>query len=159
MKRANRWAGILLAVYGAVMLWLLFGQRLDSVSYADYAAQLAHNYNLIPFRTIAQLIELWTSGRMVSFSIINVIGNIVTFVPLGGLLPCVFSPLRRFGKHTLCVAGIIVAVELVQFVTLLGVGDIDDLILNVIGGMIGWALFRLVEAHRKTINKVDSKDK
>lgn len=144
---------IALVLYGVLMLWLLFGQRIGDTYTGTYAEQLAANYNLIPFKTIAQLIEWWTSGYLISFSIINFFGNIVMFVPLGCLLPCLFRSLRRLGKHTLCVAGIIIAVELIQLFTLLGVCDIDDLILNVIGGIIGFGLFHMVRIHRKTISK------
>ena len=143
MKRYGRWATVLLVIYSGVMVWLLFGQRLGALSFADYAERLSHNYNLVPFKTIAELIALWQSGRLVTFTVINFFGNIGMFIPLG-LLPCVFPSLRRWVRFLLCVAAIILVVELVQFFPLLGVGDIDDLLLNVIGGAIGFALFRLI---------------
>ncbi len=157
MRKTNRQPLRVLTIiafilYGVMMFWLLFGQRLGAVSFAYYTEQLSHSYNLIPFKTIVELARLWESGRLVSFSLINFFGNIVMFVPLGWFLPCLFPSLRRFGPYTLCVAVMILIVELMQFFTLLGVGDIDDLILNVIGGMIGFAVFRIASAHRKTIN-------
>ena len=38
--------------------------------------------------------------------------------------------------------GIIVIIELIQLFTLLGSCDIDDLLLNTIGAVIGWLLWR-----------------
>lgn len=66
------------------------------------------------------------------------------FIPLGFLLPRVFTGLNRFWKVFLSSGGIIVAVELVQLVTLLGTCDVDDLILNLAGTALGYGIHAII---------------
>lgn len=63
----------------------------------SYAERLAVNYNLIPLKTLKKFISICknsTNPYMVRFSIINLIGNIVIFIPLGFFLPCLFEKIR-----------------------------------------------------------------
>lgn len=127
------------------MLWLLFGQRLGTQIYTQ---QLAESINLKPFSTISRYIALLgsTSNAMVRHAIINLVGNVVMFIPLGFFLPRIYRPLRGFlTTFALCLV-LIVAVELVQYVTALGTCDVDDLILNMVGVCIGW-LFSKIKHH------------
>ena len=71
----------------------------------------------------------------------------VMFVPLGWLLPAVWERLRAFFKTFFLSAVLICAVEAIQYVTTLGSCDVDDLILNLLGITLGYALWRLT--HRK----------
>jgi glycopeptide antibiotics resistance protein len=64
------------------------------------------------------------------------------FVPLGALLPAVYTRLRSFFKTVFFSALLIAGVEAVQYVTLLGTCDIDDLILNLAGVILGYILYR-----------------
>ena len=71
----------------------------------------------------------------------QIMWNVCLFMPLGGLLPCVFSPLRKGAWKTvlICLA-LSLCIEFVQF--FIGrVADMDDLICNTVGGMFGRALY------------------
>ena len=70
------------------------------------------------------------------------------FIPLGFLLPCLWPRLRSFGRFLPAIVAIIVVIELTQLFTLLGSCDIDDLLLNTIGAVIGFGLLRLVDKLR-----------
>ena len=48
--------------------------------------------------------------------------------------------------YTIMIALISLVVEILQYIFALGVADIDDLILNTIGGFIGIILFRKIHA-------------
>ena len=67
-------------------------------------------------------------------------------MPFGFLLPIILEKslgyIRIFLFSLLLTAGI----ELAQFYTGLGEMDIDDVILNVLGSMLGYGLFRLLRA-------------
>ncbi len=132
MKRTGR---ILFALYAMLMLWLLFGQRMG---------QPSGGVNLIPLATAADFLRLLAAGRNVRHAVINLAGNVVMFVPLGLLLPLSFDSLHRFRRCMAASAVIIICVELVQLITRLGVCDVDDLILNLIGAAIGYGIYKLL---------------
>jgi len=98
-------------------------------------SEITRSYNLIPFKTIWYYI----SGDMhVSKSqvIHNILGNIVVFIPYGLYLQVLLKN-KAFGKSLLIVIVTSILIEIIQFVFKIGVADIDDVILNVCGGVIG----------------------
>lgn len=93
--------------------------------------------NFIPFKTIWD--DLFNATLPVQLP--NLIYNIAAFVPLGFLIPLIFERGRRL-MVVLTAAFILSALlELIQIFTLLGTGDIDDVILNVFGAVLGYGLF------------------
>lgn len=136
----------LFCIYCAAMLWLLFGQRIGAGADRTYAEQLHGNLNLIPFKTIiwfATVGDKTSNQYLLQHAFVNLAGNVVLFIPMGFFLPCIWSSMRAFWKLLLCFTGLILAVELLQLITLLGSCDIDDLILNVFGAMLGYGLWKL----------------
>ena len=130
--------------YCALMIWLLFGQRMGVSSGGTYWEQLQWNTNLVPFRTVMEFIITAASSSnpyLARHAVINLLGNIVMFIPLGFFLPCIWDNLQKFRRCIFCVVGVIVLIELIQLFTLLGSCDIDDLILNVVGAAAGYWLF------------------
>jgi glycopeptide antibiotics resistance protein len=91
--------------------------------------------NLVPFATITEL-AFGTSPSVRRFAFANLTGNLVLFAPLGGYL-LVLSKRRSVRRTMLVIAAVSVAVELVQGVFALGTSDIDDVILNCSGGLLG----------------------
>ncbi|MEG0452848.1 MAG: VanZ family protein [Coprobacillus sp.] len=104
-----------------------------------------HSINLIPFQTIIDFITMGNGQylRIVS----NVLGNIAIFVPLGYLFPILFSKIINKFKMTIIVFGFSLCFESMQYVLYLGTFDIDDLLLNTIGGLIGYLIYRIVYRH------------
>jgi glycopeptide antibiotics resistance protein len=74
----------------------------------------------------------------------NLVGNIVGFIPLGILLPMLFKKLRAAKATILAVFFFSLGFEVTQLLILLGYFDVDDLILNTLGGAIGYLLFALL---------------
>jgi glycopeptide antibiotics resistance protein len=114
-----------------MMMDLLF--RFNYIFDADRLIE--RSYNLIPLKTILTFAS--SIGRVWDdFSISNIFGNIVLFIPLG-----VYArALRKKGKILRCLITVIItvtAVELIQLGFGLGVCDIDDVLLNSLGGLIG----------------------
>ncbi len=138
-KTIQRTALILVVCYTFVLLyWMFFAFGRTHLEAEGY------RYNLIPFRTIEHFIEIQSKYRMSSF--INLIGNVAVFVPFGVLLP-LLAPysLRRW--TALYSIGISV-LELLQLLTKRGMLDIDDLILNVAGFLIGYGMLALIRKVR-----------
>ena len=142
--RKKRIIWVLFCLYCAGMLWLLFGREV-SVGDVPYMEQIATRFSLRPFGTIwRQLRRAVDPSRpwLMRHSIINLVGNVVLFVPLGVFLPLLWKPLGRLWRVMALTAAVIILVETAQVVTLLGRGDIDDVILNVLGAAIGYGLYR-----------------
>ncbi len=96
--------------------------------------------NLVPFKTI----KLMQSNSLsTTYKVENVAGNIAGFIPLGILFPLLFAWRRRAFKTILLIFFISLTFESVQLITGLGVFDVDDLILNTSGGILGYLLYRL----------------
>ena len=142
MKKTKSVFYWLFAAYVLLMLWLLFGQRMGVTAPGTYWDQIFSRINLIPMHTIT---EFWNNlhGGGRSHAFINLAGNVVMFVPLGFFIPYVFRKADSF-RHSMIYALItIVCIEILQLVTLLGSLDVDDLILNMIGVVIGYWIYRL----------------
>ncbi|NCI46045.1 VanZ family protein [Sediminibacterium soli] len=71
----------------------------------------------------------------------NIVGNIILFIPMGLLLPLVFSNIQRFRRVVLTGMTVSVIIESTQWVSrLCGIYrfvDIDDVLLNTLGTAIG----------------------
>ncbi len=162
MKKQHRKNGtvrrLLFVCYGAVMLYLLFVRGRGPVGALSYWEQVAGNYNLTPLHTISNYWDILTRPEyylekfgavsiyrtQARIAVVNLLGNVVMFIPLGFFLPLVWKKLRKLWKSFLTAAGMILLVELVQMLTLRGSCDIDDLILNLCGVVIGYVLWRMV---------------
>ena len=141
-KRKQHISAGLLALYGGLMLWLLFWRE-RSLEALPYLHQLPMHVNLRPFRTIRLYLGLLSAQRpsLVRIAAVNLLGNVGMFLPLGFLLPAAFPRLTKWYRCLLTAAGIIALVELLQMLFLVGTCDIDDLILNLTGTALGYGLF------------------
>ena len=143
-KKRNTLLYFLFFAYVAVMLWLLFGRSNRYVAGVDYMQQLQNNMSLKPFFTINNYLYVVTHqdhGDLYRHCMINLLGNVVLFIPAGILLPMLWKRLKNFFLFFLVCFLAIAAVEVLQLVTLLGSCDVDDLILNLLGMIIGYLLY------------------
>ena len=99
-----------------------------------------HQSNVTPFTTIRLY---WNSHMRAEYRISNLIGNLVGFVPLGIFLPLLFKRCRNW-KTILLIFLISLLFETIQLVGVLGSFDVDDLLLNTLGGAIGYGLFAVL---------------
>lgn len=93
--------------------------------------------NLVPFKTIVPFL-LGEKGWLIGG--INIIGNIILLVPIGFLAPLVFHEMNRKKSLILAMAAGL-AIEGTQAFLHVGIFDIDDVILNGLGVMLGHGLF------------------
>lgn len=91
--------------------------------------------NLRPFIWVTEVYDMGPR-RMLQ----QLVLNIGMFIPYGLLLPIVFPRLRRLAGTASVVLLTTVSIETVQY--FIGrSADIDDVIMNFIGGILGWLLF------------------
>ena len=84
-----------------------------------------------------------TGVQTCALPIFNVLGNIVLFIPLGIYL-IFFNHNKGIYINTLWVVLISVAVEILQYVFKVGATDIDDIILNGLGGFLGIMIYKIL---------------
>ncbi len=126
------------AVSRARVVLLLYAIFLFSIAvWRPWAAPVppfSRAWDLVPFTGLG---NLWRAG-LVPFTFLFV-GNIACFVPFGFGIPAL-TPLRR-AVIPLCFLGSLL-IECLQWAFGTGMGQTEDLILNTLGGAIGYGLFR-----------------
>ncbi len=106
-----------------------------------------YRYNLVPFKEIRRFWEYREQlGMAAMFT--NLFGNILIFIPFGFFLPMA-SRIRSFSTTLLSSLGLSLCVEIFQFFTKVGSFDVDDLILNTLGGVLGYLIFTACSAIRR----------
>ena len=88
--------------------------------------------NLIPIVHLFDVYDGW---------LINIIGNITMFIPVGLVWPSCFKKLDTIGKTILAGAGFPLFIEITQLPFYDRCSDVDDLILNTAGILIGALIY------------------
>lgn len=130
-------------VYVFIMIILLFrrGHSYEGITLIEYAK---NGVNLMPFKTIQMYIDAISSGSINLTSIIkNLAGNIILFIPIGIYLPFYSKKITTVKQVFIETLIIIFIVEMTQLVTMRGRFDVDDLILNTIGALIGFWIWKI----------------
>ena len=82
-------------------------------------------------------------------ALINLIGNTAMFIPLGIVWPAVFRELDTHTKAIAAGVGTSLLIEILQLPFYVRCSDIDDLILNSAGYLMGYGIHLLVKALRQ----------
>ncbi|MFD2328190.1 VanZ family protein [Cohnella sp. GCM10020058] len=129
---------IILFKFGEVSVPYLGRQLLGALDRPGNMLYRWHAANLTPFRSISMYLDRLDQP----YDIVNLFGNIALFVPLGIFV----ALLSRSGWTSAAVRafGVSLALECAQIVFMMGSFDVDDLILNTLGGLIGYGLCRML---------------
>jgi len=77
-------------------------------------------------------------------AVLNFVGNIAMFIPIGIIFPCVYEELNAHWKVIVAGIGFSLAIEILQLPFFDRVSDVDDLILNSLGYVIGYGIYLVV---------------
>lgn len=110
--------------------------------------------NFIPLKTI---IPYLSGEPTVNIAIRNLLGNIFPFSPLGLMLPLLFRKCSRVSHVFLVSLCISLFIEVIQVIFYLGSGDVDDLILNVAGAILGFGVYYLLR--KKYVKRIEAECK
>jgi len=131
-------AVLLFISYLLLLFYLLFfsenyGRTMDS----------GYRYNFEPFKEIKRF---WSNRDALGWNsvITNLAGNIVAFAPFGFFLPMLCKAGRNIFGCVIVTALFSLSVEAVQLFTKVGAFDVDDIILNAVGGLVGFLGYYLV---------------
>ena len=116
-------------------LWHAWQNSLDSI-------------NLTPFVHTVKLYYAYTKW----FFFYNLLGNILWFVPFGALLPVVG---KRHGFWFTTAMGFCcsVSIEVLQFAFATGISDVDDIIFNTAGTVLGFILYLCIRTGYHKLHK------
>ena len=146
----------LFVVYCIVMVQLLFF-RAPSTRAIPYWQIVQENLNIIPLATIRDqvyFISHETNRIMVHYAYLNLLGNIIAFIPFGIFLPLLGNKTKKPGRTLFISFVVFLAIEIVQLFSLTGRADIDDVLLNMLGCLLGYCLWRIGSAaHRRSLNR------
>ncbi|QRG67564.1 VanZ family protein [Brevibacillus choshinensis] len=164
-KGAAMWTATVTSIAFILYLWLVvkillfkFGPIEWKALFASMSLSLSHpeliwerlliRGNLIPFHEIRNYLANMSEG----VRIVNFIGNVLAFLPFGFLLPFLHMQKdRSFWKTAILSFLFSLCLEAAQLIASIGIFDVDDLLLNTTGGMlgyIGYKLCRLVLVYR-----------
>ena len=127
---------LLFIAYFAVLFYFLFFSEKMGRTYSERD----YHYNLIPLHEIKRFVTHYdVLGSQVV--LLNIVGNVVAFLPFGTFLPILSKRCRKFGYTLLYSFELCLLVELIQLVTKVGSFDVDDILLNTLGGVIGYLVY------------------
>jgi glycopeptide antibiotics resistance protein len=137
------WVGrVLFMIYLAGLCYFLFFAE----NYGRVTGLEKYRYNLVPFKEIERFWKYRRELGMYSFH--NLAGNILGFVPAGFFIPMLWRDKKGF-FFTVCLTfQMSLLAEIVQLIFRVGSFDVDDLLLNTFGGMLGYLLLILLKKWR-----------
>lgn len=145
---------ILFIAYIFFMLYFL----LVSEMYGRTELRTDYSYNLELFKEIKRF---WEYRDVLGTKVVlmNLVGNVVIFVPFGYTLPWA-SRYKNFIQTAWYTFLFSLSIECVQLVTKIGSFDVDDLLLNTLGGCLGYITFYICcKIRRKYVSKKKKKRK
>lgn len=132
-------------IFVGLFLWYLFMMLYLTIPFSnlyysiiDGRIAVRGSVNLIPFANISRMLHVGGGDAA-----INILGNIVMFLPLGLFLPLLWKRFDSFKETVLCGAVLSLAIEIIQSFSFRS-ADIDDVILNTAGVIVGFILYRLL---------------
>lgn len=108
-----------------------------------------HNINLQPFVTKWRYIRDFSTLRnnVKVFIVKEILGNCVLFVPFSWFVHTLFGKQKKIRTAIILVL-VVLCIENLQYWLHIGTFDIDDIILNVSGGLAGIFLFDLLHKNK-----------
>src|SRR4051812_3473104 len=138
-------ATLILIAYCAILIKVMVFKDIPPIRIGSLILNFAgtdggHGPNFVPFKTIVPYL-LGFKGWIIAG--VNLVGNIALLVPIGFLVPLVYRNMTWKKSLALgVVAGL--SIEVMQSVLRVGIFDIDDVILNALGVVIGYSAFAIL---------------
>ena len=146
MKKGE--VGRIVAILAFLAYLLLLSYLLFFSSTYGRTAEMGYRYNLKPFAEIRRGLE-HVEQVGYRYVLVNSAGNIAAFMPFGFLLPLISERKIRTGK-AFCYSFLLsLCAESIQLVSRTGAFDVDDLMLNTVGGVLGYWCYAVLFRRRR----------
>lgn len=130
-------------IYLFVLIYVTFLNRVSMhyVSIWDYAR--AH-MNLVPGDSIKLYLKMLNNYTMRHIAIVNLGVNLFLLTPMSLFLMTLFKIMRKWYVLFSTSLLILIVIEILQLLTMRGSFDVDDLILNMAGAVIGYIIWMIM---------------
>lgn len=132
-------------------MWVCFLAYLLLVGYVLFYSpwfgredHIEYRYNLTLFQEIGRYYRVGLRTGSWNLFLWNVVGNICVFMPLGIFVPKLFKRCRNVLFVTILSLELSILAEVIQLLTRVGSFDVDDLLLNTLGGILGYLIYKIV---------------
>ena len=142
MNNIKRIPRVISLIYYLILIYILFFHSLRIITY--------NNINLIPFTTIIRYCKYYNIFTF-KFWFLNIFGNIILFIPFGILTPLIRNKPTSIYKMIFITFLVCFTVEFCQNFFKVGQFDIDDIMLNTLGSIIGYLFLNFF---KKKINSL-----
>lgn len=136
IKQHKRILTVLYVCYLCLLFYFLF----FSEGFGRTGTSAEYRYNLKPFREIMRFYRYRYILGNKAF-LINVFGNMIAFMPMGFFQPLLSEKKWRGALVVLNCFVVSLLVETIQLVFKIGCFDVDDLLLNTLGGLLGVLIY------------------
>lgn len=147
MKNRSKLLGKILFLFYIVFLFYFL---IFSDWYGRTGVREEYHYNFILFQEIGRYWRHREQLGMISF--FNLVGNVAIFVPFGFFMSMA-SYRRRFLNVTCHGFLTSLLVEVFQLISRVGSFDVDDILLNTVGAVIGYIAFVICDMIRRKYGK------
>lgn len=126
--------------------WILFYIYILLLAYFLFFSErygrdlVTQQYNLHLFKEIKRFIRYRKQIGLEGF-IVNIFGNVLAFMPYGFLLPLLNKAYRGFYRIAFLSILFSLVIEISQLLLKVGVFDVDDILMNSLGGIAGYLMF------------------
>ena len=146
---------VLCAPYSLFRKLLLAYFMFFSESFGRTDTDRGYAYNLVPLKEITRYFRYYRTLGMPLF-LINIVGNMVAFMPFGFFLPIISRRSRKW--YNTVSFGLIFSLilETLQLIFKVGSFDVDDMLLNTVGAGLGFLVYRTVQRTRVKMRRIHS---
>jgi len=150
MDEKKRWWIIACAfiAYGALLVRIVVFKAIPIVHLGHLRLKFNGTHtgpgNFTPFKSIWPLLSGQTNHLI---AMVNLVGNIVPFMPIGFLAPYIYRRMTWRRSIILAIATGL-TMEIMEVVFRVGIFDVDDIILNASGVMMGYWVFAMFNRGR-----------
>ncbi|MDO4633954.1 MAG: VanZ family protein [Eubacteriales bacterium] len=143
-RRIRRISVCMFTVYLLFMVYFLF--LAEGFGRVDSGRTYAYN-----LRLFQEIRRFWDNRESLGMKavLINIGGNVLCFVPFGCIVPILWRKMSKAGKILLLSFFSSLMIEIIQLIFKVGSFDVDDLLLNTIGGMLGFAVYSVCDVIRR----------
>ncbi|MCI6018522.1 MAG: VanZ family protein [Clostridiales bacterium] len=137
-------SAVFLVLYMSALAYVCF----FSETYGRTQISSGYHYNFVPFKEIRRFLEY---REVIGFKavLLNLFGNVFVFSPFGFIVPVISRKSRVVMKMLILTFMLSFCIETIQLLCRVGSFDVDDLLLNTLGGLIGYAVFKILDVIRK----------
>ncbi|MDR0920900.1 MAG: VanZ family protein [Lactobacillales bacterium] len=135
--KTRRWNLLFIVTFIVYLVFLLH------VLFSGHENSTTSTINLLPSHSISN--NFFGDNRIGGTHLIkvNTWGNVLIFIPTGIYLSSLLG-FRKTGKAFLAIVLFSLDMELIQFISPLGIFDVDDILLNTLGRVLVVFIFHLI---------------